>query len=90
MPLFRSNIRAFFLNANHIAGYVFKGVRFILEERGPGYVRLIMENNDYPIDHFAGFFQAAAKYGGLKEGTVTAEDLGNRRYAYDIRWQNDS
>jgi uncharacterized protein (TIGR02265 family) len=88
MPLFRSNVRAFFMNANHIAGYVFNGVRFIAEERGPGDIRLIMENNDYPLDHFAGFFQGVLEYGRLT-GTVTATDLGERRYAYDIRWSKD-
>lgn len=85
LPLFRSNIRAFLMNANHIAGYVFSGVRFISEERGQGNIRIVMENNDYPLDHFAGFFQAALEYGNL-EGTVTAQDMGNQRYSYEIRW----
>ena len=88
LPLFGTNVRAFFMNANHIAGHVFKGVRFISEERGPGDIRIIMENNDYPLDHFAGFFHGVLKYGGLT-GTVTAEDLGEGRYAYDIRWKKD-
>jgi uncharacterized protein (TIGR02265 family) len=85
LPLFRSNVRAFFMNANHIAGYVFKGVRFSSEERAPGDIRLIMENNDYPLDHFAGFFHGVLEYGGL-EGTVVGTDLGGK-YAYDIRWK---
>lgn len=86
LPLFRSNIRTFLMNANHIAGYVFKRVKFRSEELKPGHVHITMENNDYPMDHFAGFFQASAEYGGLKDAEVRAEDCGNRRYAYDIRW----
>ncbi|MBL8158073.1 DUF2378 family protein [bacterium] len=88
LPLFRSNIRLFFMNANHIAGYVFNGVRFISEERGKGNIRIIMENNDYPLDHFAGFFQGVMDYGRL-DGEVHAEDLGGKRYAYDLSWKTD-
>lgn len=88
LPLFRSNVRMFLMNANHIAGYVFSGVRFISEERGPGDLRIVMENNDYPLEHFAGFFQGVLEYGKL-EGDVTAEDLGGRRYAYYARWKID-
>jgi hypothetical protein len=88
LPLFRSNIRAFLMNANHIAGYVFSGVRFISEERRKGDICIVMENNDYPLDHFAGFFEAVLAYGHL-EGEVTAEDLGHHRYSYCIRWNAD-
>lgn len=86
LPLFRSNIRSFLMNANHIAGYVFSGVRFISTERGPGDIEVIMENNDYPLDHFAGFFQALLEYGGL-QGSVEGTNLDNARYTYHIRWQ---
>jgi uncharacterized protein (TIGR02265 family) len=86
LPLFRSNVRAFFMNANHIAGYVFKGVRFVSTERGPGDIRIIMENNDYPLAHFAGFFQGVLDYGSL-DGRVQGEDMGDGRYAYDITWR---
>lgn len=85
LPLFRSNVRAFLMNANHIAGYVFSGVRFISEERAPGDIRIIMENIDYPLDHFAGFFHGVLEYGGL-EGNVVGQDLGGS-YAYDICWK---
>jgi uncharacterized protein (TIGR02265 family) len=85
LPLFRHNVKSFFMGANHIAGYVFRGVRFGSEDTGRFSVRIVMENNDYPLDHFAGFFYGVLEYGGLK-GAVTAEDMGGKCYAYEIRW----
>jgi hypothetical protein len=45
-----------------------------------------MENNDYPIDHFRGFFHAWMEFSRYK-GEVEAEDAGNDTYVYTVRWK---
>lgn len=85
LPIFRTVPQLFFLHADLIAKNVFRHVRFVSEEKGPRAIRVVMENNDYPLLHFAGFFQGVLEYGGF-HGSVVAEDLSERRYAYDIAW----
>src|ERR1041385_2095598 len=44
------------LRAPWIASRVFRGVHFKTEELGQKKIRVTMENNDYSIEHFQGFF----------------------------------
>lgn len=86
---FRTNFKLMMLNAAKIAGHVFRGVRFSTEELGPTSVRLVMANNDYPIDHFRGLFSAWMKYSGYT-GTVTATETAPNEYSYVIAWSETS
>jgi uncharacterized protein (TIGR02265 family) len=85
LPIFRSRFKLLMMNADNIAGHVFHGVHFHSEDRAPKEVRIVMNNNDYPLEHFQGFFEQWLEYAGL-HGEVKAEDLGENRYEYVIRW----
>ena len=74
------------MKAGWIARRVFRGVEFRSEDLGPKKVCVTMGNNDYPIEHFQGFFHAWMKHSRHK-GKVDAEDLGEDAYAYTIRWK---
>ncbi|MES2007184.1 MAG: DUF2378 family protein [Patescibacteria group bacterium] len=86
LPAFKNSFKLLIMNANNIAGHVFQGVRFFSEDVGEKTVRLILENNDYPLEHFQGFFEAWLGYGGLK-GEVVATDAGGNRYIYTVHWE---
>ncbi len=86
LPIFRGNFKLLMMNAHNIAGHVFQGVGFHSEDMGPKKVTVTMENNDYPIDHFKGFFEAWLAYSNLT-GEITAKDLGDNRYLYTAEWK---
>jgi uncharacterized protein (TIGR02265 family) len=80
------NFKRLMLNAKYIAQHVFKGVIFTSFDDGPKAVSVIMENNDYPIEHFRGLFAEWMDYFGLK-GNVTASRIDNRSYKYRMSWK---
>jgi len=82
---FKNQFKMLMMNAPNIAGHVFKHVKFYSDDMGPKEVRVTMENNDYPIDHFRGLFQEWMEFSGLK-GTVEAQETALNRYVYIIRW----
>src|SRR3989344_338383 len=86
LPVFRSRFKKILLGVNNIAGHVFRGVTFTSKALGEKEVRILMANNDYPIDHFKGFFAGWLAYSGLI-GSVTAHDRGDNRYEYTIKWR---
>ena len=83
---FKNNFKMMMMNAPSIAGHVFKGVRFYSEEVGANSVKVTMENNDYPIDHFRGLFQEWMNFSGL-DGTVEANETAPNRYEYLMSWK---
>lgn len=83
---FRNNFKMLMMNTPNIAGHVFKDVRFYADELGPKEVRVTMENNDYPVDHFRGLFQEWMDFSGLK-GTVEAQETAPNRFAYIMTWE---
>jgi uncharacterized protein (TIGR02265 family) len=86
LPAFRGQFKLLMMQANNIAGHVFQGVRFFSEDIGEKGVRVTMDNNDYPLEHFQGFFTEWLHYSGL-EGEVGAEDMGGNRYIYTVHWR---
>ncbi|MBI3486318.1 DUF2378 family protein [Candidatus Daviesbacteria bacterium] len=84
--LFRNNFKLMMLQSKNIAGHVFNGVKFSSEELGPKQARVIMENNDYPIDHFRGLFQEWMDYSGLT-GVVKGKLRKDGSYEYLMTWQ---
>lgn len=85
LPYFRARFKMLMMRTGHIAGHVFRGVRFTSEDIGRKSVRITMENNDYPVDHFKGFFGAWLEYAGLV-GSVEASAENGDRYVYSIAW----
>lgn len=51
-----ADFKVMMMQAEHIAGHVFRGVQFFSHDTGPNSVQVIMKNNDYPLDHFKGLF----------------------------------
>src|SRR5687768_7955185 len=80
------NFKRLMLNAKYIAQHVFKGITFTSIDQGPKAVTVIMENNDYPIQHFRGLFFEWMKFFGLK-GQVRATEINRGTYKYKMRWQ---
>lgn len=84
--LFPRNLKFMMLHASTVAERVFKGVRFRSEDLGGNSVRLVMENNDYPLEHFQGLFQEWLEHFGLR-GIVEAKVTGPLRYEYVLTWE---
>jgi uncharacterized protein (TIGR02265 family) len=74
------------MNSRYIAQHVFKGVKFASEDLGPKAVRVTMQNNDYPLEHFRGLFAEWMKFFKLT-GTVDAKQDAKKTYTYTMRWQ---
>jgi uncharacterized protein (TIGR02265 family) len=83
---FRKNLKLLLMQTKHIAGHVFQGVRFSSVEIGPTTVKIIMENNDYPLEHFKGLFYEWILYSGY-EGNVIAHQHSPDKYEYLVLWK---
>ena len=84
--MFRTNFKLLMLNTKNIAGHVFEGVKFESHDLGEKSVKVRMENNDYPIEHFSGLFSEWMKFAGL-EGTVEAKEPEPNAYEYTMTWK---
>lgn len=84
--VFRKRFKLLMLQSKNIAGHVFEGVKFSSEELGPKAVRVVMENNDYPLAHFQGLFQEWMNYAG-HSGVVEARETAPNRFEYTMRWE---
>jgi hypothetical protein len=60
-------------------------VRFESRDLGENTVKVVMENNDYPLDHFRGLFYEWMLYFGLT-GAVIGQETDPNRYEYVMRW----
>lgn len=85
-PFFGLSPKLVFMQCPAIGGYVFRNVEFIAQDTGEHAVKIILFNNDYPLEHFKGFFEEWLSAFDLT-GTVTARASGSTRYEYDIEWQ---
>ena len=85
-PMFRNNFKTMMLRSGFFGEHIFKGVKFTTKELGAKKVEVVMENNDYPIDHFRGLFQAWMDASGLT-GVVSAEETGEDAFTFIMEWQ---
>lgn len=84
--IFGTNLKFLLMQSSKIAGWVFRGIEFVSEDVGATSVRLTMFNNDYPIEHFQGFFEQWLRYARV-EGHVEAAAHTRGRYEYTISWK---
>lgn len=84
--LYGGNQKKILMHSQHIAGYVFQDVSFLSEDLGPSSVKITMFNNDYPLEHFQGFFEEWLKTAQLV-GDIKATAEGRGRYEYTISWR---
>lgn len=80
------DFKTMMMRSSYIAQHVFKHVSFTPTELGPKHVQVIMKNNDYPIDHFRGLFQAWMDF-YEEHGTVTGETVESGTYVYNMVWE---
>ncbi len=85
-PLFKLNPKFVLMQSHAIAGYVFKHVEFASEDFGEHTVKITMFNNDYPLEHFKGFFEEWMYSFGL-QASVEALERTRTRYEYVISWK---
>lgn len=85
-PLLRAQFKPVMMRAKHIAGHVFRNVEFDSEELGEHALKVFMKNNDYPLFHFKGFFQAWMDFSG-RTGKVEARELADGVYEYTMKWE---
>lgn len=74
------------LHSPVIAERVFKGVGFQASLVAPRTIKLVMDNADYPLAHFKGFFQAWMEDYGVA-GTVVGQAVTPRRFEYVMSWR---
>ncbi len=84
--LFLEDFKLMMLQVHNIAGHVFQGVKFSSQELEPHGIKVVMENNDYPLDHFRGLFFEWLHFAG-STGTVAGEETAPCRFEYTIRWK---
>jgi uncharacterized protein (TIGR02265 family) len=84
-PLFKRNQKKLLMQTGSIAARVFKGIIFMPEDLGSCTVKITLKNNDYPLEHFQGFFEAWIAAAGLR-GSVEAVDMHNNAYEYIVTW----
>ncbi|HEY3250367.1 MAG TPA: DUF2378 family protein [Ignavibacteria bacterium] len=84
--VFRHNFKLLMKQTKYLAGHVFQGVEFSSEEMGEKSIKVIMKNNDYPIEHFRGLFTEWMEFSGLT-GTVDAKQIPPNTYEYIMKWQ---
>ena len=83
--IFGKNIKLLLMQSANIAGRVFHGITFHSQDIGERSVRITMENNDYPLEHFQGFFDAWLTSSGVS-GNVEAYARSENIYEYLISW----
>lgn len=83
--LLGSNPKFILMQSSKIAGYVFQDVEFVSEDMGEREVKITMFNNEYPIEHFQGFFEEFLIAFGLSP-QVKAAALSRDRYEYTLSW----
>lgn len=84
--IFGSRPKFVLMQSSKIAGYVFQDVEFVSEDLGGNHVKLTLFNNDYPIEHFEGFFEEWLRTAGCTPH-IKATAFTRGRYEYDLSWE---
>lgn len=85
-PHTSDGFKSLLLRAPAIARFVLRNTNFTSEDLGENAVRIVMENNDYPIEHFRGLFYEWAIYWGVREPTVHMRETAPKTYEYTVQW----
>jgi hypothetical protein len=78
------NFKTALMRAPWIARRVFRGMEFSSESVGKKTVEIRLGNNDYPLEHFQGFFKAWMQHLKLKGSVAAKNEEGE--YIYTIKW----
>lgn len=87
-PKTPAGFKKLMLSAKYIATHVFKNtnLRAYAPENDPQSLIIVMENNDYPLNHFKGLFFEWMKLWGLTNPRVDATEPEPRLYQYSLHW----
>lgn len=85
-PFFTLNQKFVLLQSARIATMVFQKVIFSADDLATQIVKITLHHNDYPIEHFQGFFEEWIKEANLN-GSVEAYRAGDGRFEYTIAWK---
>ncbi len=86
-PFVAINLKWVLMRSRAIAGRVFQGVTFVSRDSGENSVVITLLNNDYPVEHFVGFFESLIMYTGYVP-EVTAHTVAHGlMYEYLISWR---
>src|ERR1051325_5812322 len=80
------NFKTIMMRIPHVASHVFRHVGFTVKDLGDRSVSVLMENNDYPIEHFRGVFYAWLVFRQYK-GSGEAKEIPGNIYRYIISWK---
>jgi hypothetical protein len=79
MPQTPASLKTLLMNSGSIARSVFKNTNFSTSEQG-GKITITMENSDYPVEHFEGFFDEWMRAYGVTHGAVAATAQGSTHH----------
>ena len=88
LPKTSDGFRRLLLSVRHIVKHIFKNTNFASEAKETNKLRIVMENSDYPIDHFRGLFYEWQLYWNLDSPQVKAQELSPGRFEYILSWSN--
>jgi len=81
LPKSRDGFRMLLLRSGYIARHVFKNSNFNARSDGNDVI-VAMDNSDYPIEHFRGFFTEWMSYWGLEAPNVSARETTPHTFEY--------
>jgi len=85
-PLFsKEKFKYMAMSFGNVAKRMYTGIDFHTTDLGGNGVKVTMQDNSYPLEHFKGVLQEGMNQSGL-HGTVTAEKKGHL-YEYILKWQ---
>ncbi len=92
---FGNDFKRIALHGAKVTEQVFRGLSIKIEDIGPTHVKITMGNNDYPLEHFQGFYEAWLASTGTKAAVEGNELHGPQgdgpaqagaTFEYIIRW----
>lgn len=95
MPHTPAGYTELMIASRYIVRHIFSNLGFEREVIAPNIFKLVMNNNDYPIEHFRGLFFEWMTVWELREPEVAARDItpsfvgaqSPRRYEYVMHWK---
>lgn len=86
-PKTPEGLKKLFISAKYITPHVFKNTNFIAidSKNDPQVLIIAMENNDYPLAHFQGFFFEWMTVWKLPHPSVTASETAPKQFEYVLR-----
>ncbi len=86
VPKTAEGFQTLILRSAGIARRVFRNTNFSAQMIG-GHIMVKMENNDYSIEHFRGFFHELMEQWGLTDIAVDTHERAPKTFEYTLAWE---